>query len=459
MKKLYIVCLVLASVFMSALCANAQESVKIWVDGNRVQTDVPPTTIAERTMLPARAIFEMLGATLSYEEETESVTAVKDDTTVKIVIGDNKMLVNDKEVALDVPAMIINDRTFLPVRACAEAFSAHVEWFEESSAVKISSEKYKVALDMAESGRVLEGKILLEEMGNDYYAQQLLKRFKVQPKTVKSTYADAIQGRILSDTTDTVKLDEKGNIIYSSAIGNIHKGGTFELTYDEYGRIIKKYGNSYMDDGVLCTENGAFVYNGEKIVEEFWGSNASGSNTTFYVYDQNDNLIKKSMDGPYLIDFYDNDQFGNCIKHERWSGFPDENGNILAEEQLEKTTFSHEYDAYGNRIKTIFYDENGNVKKEQKLTYLNGKLSKIKQTSADGRESEQMQFRYDENGNCVNVKQVSTHMYAGGGGYMYRHTYDYSDFEYFYASHIPSKTSDELSLYGTFRLSLPYKMQ
>lgn len=451
---------VLLCIFFGVICAGAQSSVKILVDGQPVQTDVAPISVQDRIMLPARAVFEMLGATLDYEDETQTVTAVKGDATVKIVIGSTQMLVNGNAVALDVPAMILNDRTLLPVRACAEAFSAHVEWFEESSTVKISSEKYKPALVLAENGQIPEGMVLLEKLGDDRYAKQLLRRFIVQPKTITKTFKDAVQGRILSNTTERVEPDEKGNIFYSTAVGNIYKGITYKFTYDAYGRIVERYGESRMDDGVICTENSLFTYEGERIVKNYWNSNASGSNTTCYTYDQNGNLIKSTLDGPYLIDFYDNDAFGNCIKLERWSGYPDASGNLLAEEFLYKKTFAHEYDAFGNRIKTVFYDENGVAEKEQTLTYQNGKLVAVEEATINQKNTEEntLQLKYDENGICVQAKVLNFSL-AGGGGSMYSTTYNYSDFAFFYFPHVPETTSDELSLHGAFQLAPPYKIQ
>ena len=47
------------------------------------------------------------------------------------------MTVNGKEIFLDVPAILKNDRTLVPVRAVSEALQARVEWDGENNAVHI----------------------------------------------------------------------------------------------------------------------------------------------------------------------------------------------------------------------------------------------------------------------------------------------------------------------------------
>lgn len=68
-------------------------------------------------------------------------TANKDVFTDKliVVIGANKMMSGSKEIALDVPAYISNDRTMLPVRAITEALSdsAVVAWNDATKTVTI----------------------------------------------------------------------------------------------------------------------------------------------------------------------------------------------------------------------------------------------------------------------------------------------------------------------------------
>ena len=111
---------------------------QIITDGAATEIDVPAQLINDRTMVPLRAIFEALGATVDWDDATETVTSVRDDKTVKLQIGSNKLYVNDDVKELDVPAQIVNDRTLVPVRAIAESFGCTVGWEEETETVTIT---------------------------------------------------------------------------------------------------------------------------------------------------------------------------------------------------------------------------------------------------------------------------------------------------------------------------------
>lgn len=102
--------------------------IRILINNKFLSTDQPPVLINDRTMVPLRAIFEALGATVDWNGSEKSVTSKKDDTSVYMQIGNNKITVNGNTAELDVPAQIVNDRTMVPVRAVAEAFDCKVSW-------------------------------------------------------------------------------------------------------------------------------------------------------------------------------------------------------------------------------------------------------------------------------------------------------------------------------------------
>ena len=57
-------------------------SVKVFVDGEEIVSDQSALLMNSRTMVPLRAIFEKLGAEVSWEDATKTVTAVKGDTEI-----------------------------------------------------------------------------------------------------------------------------------------------------------------------------------------------------------------------------------------------------------------------------------------------------------------------------------------------------------------------------------------
>ena len=109
--------------------------------------DVAPKIVNDRTMLHVRFVAENLGAKVSWDKEKQLVTITgkqlktDDDITILIYIASDIAYVNGKEIKLDSPAFIDNDRTYTPVRFVAEELGEDVEWVESELKVVITSAK------------------------------------------------------------------------------------------------------------------------------------------------------------------------------------------------------------------------------------------------------------------------------------------------------------------------------
>lgn len=118
------------------------KDVGVIVNGTPLQMDQPPVMKDGRVLIPFKAVFEALGAEVSWEPHTRTVTARKNDTQVKLVIDSKNMSVTEngaeRNVTLDVPPQITNGRTLVPGRAAAEALSAVVSWDEAMRTVSIA---------------------------------------------------------------------------------------------------------------------------------------------------------------------------------------------------------------------------------------------------------------------------------------------------------------------------------
>ncbi len=118
---------------------TSQPEIQIIVDGVKVEADVPPVIVNDRTLVPVRAIFEALGATVTWDGTTRTVTAVRGADTVQLVIDSNILNKNGTEIEIDVPAKIMDDRTMVPARAVSESFGADVKWDGATRTVAITT--------------------------------------------------------------------------------------------------------------------------------------------------------------------------------------------------------------------------------------------------------------------------------------------------------------------------------
>ncbi len=113
--------------------------VTVTYNNEKIKFDQIPVIENGRTLVPLRAIFEKLGATIDWNGETQTVTATKDGTTISLTIGNTNALKNGENITLDVPAKIVNGRTLVPVRFIADSFGVNVDWNGDMQRVSLTS--------------------------------------------------------------------------------------------------------------------------------------------------------------------------------------------------------------------------------------------------------------------------------------------------------------------------------
>ena len=115
-------------------------AIDLVVDGEKLELDGPPQVVEQRTLVPLRAIFEKLGATVEWDQATQTATATKGADEVRITIDSTTAYVNGQAQTLDAPAMAIDGRTLVPVRFVSEALQADVQWIQETQTVQITTQ-------------------------------------------------------------------------------------------------------------------------------------------------------------------------------------------------------------------------------------------------------------------------------------------------------------------------------
>ena len=86
-----------------ALCAHgAVAGVSVELDGELLTFEQPPVIIEERTLVPLRAIFEALGASVEWDGATKTAVAVKGDISISVTINSNIAMAELKSDWLDV---------------------------------------------------------------------------------------------------------------------------------------------------------------------------------------------------------------------------------------------------------------------------------------------------------------------------------------------------------------------
>ncbi|MBQ7660972.1 MAG: family 43 glycosylhydrolase [Clostridia bacterium] len=99
-------------------------STTAYVNGTAHTLDAAPINRHNRTMLPVRFLANAFGVSddgIKWDGATRTATLTNSEVTIVVTIDAPAMTVNGRAVALDSPAIIESNRTYLPVRAIANA--------------------------------------------------------------------------------------------------------------------------------------------------------------------------------------------------------------------------------------------------------------------------------------------------------------------------------------------------
>ena len=283
MKRILSLLIAAALMFTMAPAMAEQPTIKVVLDGNYIQFDVQPQLINDRTMVPVRAIFEALDATVDWDDTTRTVTSTKGDTKISLSIDDNTLYKNEDTITLDVPAKLIDKRTLVPVRAISEAYGCYVDWNEGTNTVVIISDlstvevlkvndesvsagyfnycMYNVEINLSQSiGAPLEDmeKMWNSALGDVTFGEYIIKTCIENVTLVKSVVSEAKkQGINLSDAD---KQDVETALLSFRA--NYPDTAEYKSVLDVLGTTEESL-KAYLDDVALFNK----VYN--KYEKEF----------------------------------------------------------------------------------------------------------------------------------------------------------------------------------------------
>lgn len=210
----------------------AQDSAPVvYLDGKSLTFEVPPMIIDGSTLVPLRKIFEEQGATVDWEPSTRTVTAIKDTIQIIYTVGSNTATRNSETLTLATPGQIIDGSTLVPLRFVSEALGNTVGWEPNTKTIIISS----AAKETAVVKRVVDGDTL---------------EVDINGKTAKV--------RLIGiDTPESVHPDANRNSSEGKNASEYTKeqltGKTVGLEYDvgktdQYGRILAY---AYLDSGLM----------------------------------------------------------------------------------------------------------------------------------------------------------------------------------------------------------------
>lgn len=128
MKKFIWMFVIITALFLFSVSVYATD---VYIDGAKVQFDSStgyPFVNEGRTLVPLRATMESFGAEVGWEQDTQTAVVRKGTTWVRCKVWESCIYRNNVKIPNDASAVIVDGRTYLPIRAVLESFGATVSW-------------------------------------------------------------------------------------------------------------------------------------------------------------------------------------------------------------------------------------------------------------------------------------------------------------------------------------------
>ena len=144
MKKIGVIIFgLLITSFLNNQCSAANHNnITLIINGKRVVLEQNIIIENGRVLVPYSLIAKDLGAVSNWDSSTKKVSVKVDGKLIEIKIGNKTAMINGKAVELDVPPMIRNDRTMIPLRFVAESLDYNVDYDKEKREVSLSPNLY-----------------------------------------------------------------------------------------------------------------------------------------------------------------------------------------------------------------------------------------------------------------------------------------------------------------------------
>lgn len=131
--------LLLASVVAAPPTARAAAQVRVTINQTPIVFEgQPPVERGGRVLVPLRGVLERLGAFVRYDSLTKTVTALRGGTNITLPVGSRRALIGDRAVSLEVPATIVGGSVLVPLRFVAESLGARVTYDVGTQSVTIA---------------------------------------------------------------------------------------------------------------------------------------------------------------------------------------------------------------------------------------------------------------------------------------------------------------------------------
>ena len=106
--------------------------ITLYINNEEVKTEImPPVQIDGRVLVPGREVFEPLGAAVEWKSYERKIYVSYKDSLMILEPDNDQVWLDGKQIKLDVPAKIINEKIMVPLRFIGENLGFDVKWVSD----------------------------------------------------------------------------------------------------------------------------------------------------------------------------------------------------------------------------------------------------------------------------------------------------------------------------------------
>ena len=330
MKRKLSLILVLAIILSTVLCfpitsmaeRHEEKDIKIWINGFYVMSDVHPFVENSRTYVPIRFIAEELGYDVKWNDSNWTVDISKGKTNIKLAIDSDIITVNGKQMKIDAPARLRDERTFIPIRAVAELMGETVS--------------YDVDNNIAAIGEGFNPSNAYAVVFYNKNVEPIISEFKIQVPTQTVYYYDSAR---TYRSNLTISQNEFMESVYIMFIK--HLNGEY---YDSLGFVNKS------------------SYNPSKYVMIVSLEQAENPTTSSTAYLKDEYYVKEDATDPLVGSWYGQTKRANSDEYYDSYVYIENTGNgeyLLTDRAIKQNgseLVTHQMATYNKSTKTLKFD-------------------------------------------------------------------------------------------------------
>lgn len=255
--------LLIAAFSTSSIVANSSSQVTVTINSHTINFPEKVVIKDERVMVPLRGVFELVGASVKWDDDLGKISVARGSNYSELFIGNKTAVINGHTVQLDVAPYIQNNKTMVHIRVVQQTLGNFLEWDEEVFTVNIWDE-YFVGADK-----------IISIVGTSNTSTP--KKTKVSPST--SSVASQPTSKPVSVNSNnpiqTLNLDNGSEYVGQVVNGKFHGNGKLTWSDDSY-----YYGQ--WENG-LFNGHGTYIYSsGDYYTGEFKDGKQHGIGTYTY---------------------------------------------------------------------------------------------------------------------------------------------------------------------------------